>query len=99
MSTKTSFKDRFFAALLSFMLIVSMIPLNAITAYAATEDYPENFTVTVKDSGDNAIAEATINYSIKVDGRFSNRIITGIFYRYSEILRIDFRCGISCNRV
>ena len=68
MSTKTSFKDRFFAALLSFMLIVSMIPLNAITAFAATEEYPDSFTVTVKDTGDTMIDGASIDYSIKVDG-------------------------------
>lgn len=68
MSTKTSFKDRFFAALLSFMLIVSMIPLNAITAFAATTEYPDSFTVTVKDTGDTMIDGASIDYSIKVDG-------------------------------
>ena len=68
MRTDTKIINRFLAAILALMIIIAMIPINVISASAATEDFPDNFTITVKDSKGQMIDGADIDYSVKVDG-------------------------------
>lgn len=64
---KTRFKatDRFLAVLLALIMVIGMMP---VTVFAAAEDYPDNFIITVKDDAQGAVADAEISYEIKVDG-------------------------------
>ena len=48
--TRIKLCDRFLAALLSFMMIVAMIPVTTLQAFAATEDY---LTITVTEMEDD----------------------------------------------
>lgn len=68
MRTDTKIINRFLAAILALMIIIAIIPINVISASAATEDFPDDFTITVKDSTGKMIDGADIDYSVKVDG-------------------------------
>ena len=57
--TRVKLCDRFLAALLSIMMIVAMIPVTTLQAFAATDEYPNSYTVTVTD-GENAIEGAQV---------------------------------------
>ncbi len=50
---------RFLATLLSVLMIVTMIPITTLQAFATIPEQPENFTFTVND-GENAIEGATV---------------------------------------
>lgn len=56
LKTKTS--NRLLAALLSLVMVFSVIPFSTV-AHAATSEYPDSFTVTVTD-GENPIEGATV---------------------------------------
>lgn len=58
--TRVKLRDRFLAALLSVLMIFAMMPVTTLQALAATTEYPEMFTVTVKD-GENPVKDATVN--------------------------------------
>ena len=53
---------RLLAAFLSFVMVFSMIPFS-IVATAATTEYPDAFTVSVKDTEGNPIENATVVFS------------------------------------
>lgn len=57
--TRVKLTDRLLSIVLSIMMVVAMIPVTSLSAFAATADYPEHFTVTVKD-GENPIEGATV---------------------------------------
>lgn len=63
--TSVKLRDRFLAALLSVLMIVAMIPVTTLQAFAATEDY---LTITVTD-GENPIKDASVN--IKATGEIA----------------------------
>lgn len=68
MRKSTRIQNRFLAAILALMIIIAMVPVNVISASAATEKYPDDFTITVKDSKGKAVDEATVKYSVKING-------------------------------
>ena len=53
---------RLLAAFLSFVMVFSMIPFSMV-ATAATTEYPDAFTVSVKDTEGNPIENATVVFS------------------------------------
>ena len=79
MSTVTRVRNRVLAVLLTIMMIIAMIPVNMISASAATEDHQDVFTVTVKDSEKAVIDKVDIDYSVKVDGeeKLKDKVTTG----------------------
>lgn len=58
--TRVKLRDRFLAALLSVLMIVAMIPVTTLQAFAATTEYPDAYTVTVTD-GENSIEGAQVS--------------------------------------
>ncbi len=52
------------AAILTMLLVFGMVPVSAIPVSAATTDYPEAITVTVKDGGE-VVSGATVSFTIK----------------------------------
>ena len=58
--TRVKSTDRFLAILLSVLMVFAMLPMTSLTAFAATTEYPNSYTVTVKDEGGVAIEGATI---------------------------------------
>ena len=62
--TKIRPTDRVLAILLSVLMVLAMIPLTTLHTFAATQDFPDSYTVTVTD-GKNAIegAQVTIESS------------------------------------
>ena len=63
-NAKKSISRRFMAALLSFVLVLGLIPTSALTAYAATPEHPNGVTVSVTDQDGKGIAGATVEYHI-----------------------------------
>lgn len=57
--------ERFLAILLTLVMVIGMLP---ISAYASSTDFPDKFTVTVKDSEGTPVADAKVTYTLKVDG-------------------------------
>lgn len=68
MSKSTGIQNRLLAVILTLMIVIAMIPINVIPVNAATEDYPDDFTITVKDSKGQKVDEANVDYSVKVNG-------------------------------
>lgn len=62
--TKTSMSHRFLAAVLSFVMVLSLVPFSTLSAFAATVDHPDAVTVSVKDENGNALSGATVAYNI-----------------------------------
>ena len=58
--TRVKLRDRFLAALLSVLMIIAMIPVTTLQAFAATTEYPNAYTVTVTD-GENSIEGAQVS--------------------------------------
>lgn len=63
-NAKKSISRRFMAVLLSFVLVLGLIPTSALTAYAATPEHPNGVTVSVTDQDGKGIAGATVEYHI-----------------------------------
>ena len=63
MSFKKNNANRFLAGLLAVLMIVSMLPISAITAFAMSEGTTYTFTVT---DGTVAIENATITFVLMV---------------------------------
>lgn len=59
--TRVKLRDRFLAALLSVLMIFAMMPVTTLQAFAATTEYPDAYTVTVKDEEGVAVESATVN--------------------------------------
>lgn len=61
---KTSISRRFLAALLSFVLVLGLLPTSTLTAFAATAEHPDAITVSVTDQDGKALAGVTVAYSV-----------------------------------
>lgn len=62
---RTRKTDRFLAILLTFMMVIGMLP---VSVYAGPTEFPDKFTVTVKDENDTPVYGAAVTYTLKVDG-------------------------------
>lgn len=62
--TRVKPTDRFLSILLSVLMVLAMVPVTMLHTFAATQDFPDSYTVTVTD-GKNAIegAQVTIESS------------------------------------
>lgn len=63
-NAKTSISRRFLAALLSFVLVLGLLPTSTLTAFAATAEHPDAITVSVTDQDGKALAGVTVTYSV-----------------------------------
>ena len=63
-NAKTSISRRFLAALLSFVLVLGLLPTSTLTAFAATAEHPDAITVSVTDQDGKALAGVTVAYSL-----------------------------------
>lgn len=61
-NVKSKASHRLLAALLSIAMVFSMIPFSMV-AHAATTEYPDAFTVSVKDENGDAVEGATVEVS------------------------------------
>ena len=62
---RTRKTDRFLAILLTFMMVIGMLP---VSVYAGPIEFPNNFTVTVKDENGTPVSGAAVTYTLRVDG-------------------------------
>ena len=63
-NAKTGISCRLLAALLSFVLVLGLLPFSALTAFAATAEHPDAVTVSVTDQDGKALAGVTVTYSV-----------------------------------
>lgn len=61
---KTNLSKRLLAALLSVVMVFSVIPFSATMALAATDEHPNAVTLTVKDEAGNFIENAEVAFTI-----------------------------------
>ena len=61
---KTNLSKRLIAALLSVLMLLSIVPFSATTALAATDEHPDAVTLTVKDENGNSIKDAEVAFTI-----------------------------------
>lgn len=61
---KTNLSKRLLAALLSVLMVFSVIPFSATMALAATDEHPDAVTLTVKDEAGNFIENAEVAFTI-----------------------------------
>lgn len=61
---KTNLSKRLLAALLSVLMVFSVIPFSATMALAATDEHPNAVTLTVKDEDGNLIENAEVAFTI-----------------------------------
>lgn len=61
---KSKLTHRLLAALLSLAMVLSIMPISSMTAYAATSNHPNAVTITVKDSEGVAVSGATVTYTL-----------------------------------
>lgn len=57
--TRVKPTDRFLSILLSVLMVLAMVPVTTLHTFAATQDFPDSYTVTVTD-GKNAIEGAQV---------------------------------------
>ena len=61
---KTNLSKRLIAALLSVLMLLSIVPFSATTALAATDEHPDAVTITVKDENGSFIEDAEVTFTI-----------------------------------
>lgn len=61
---KTNLSKRLIASLLSVLMVLSIVPVSATTALAATDEHPDAVTITVKDENGNSIENADVAFTI-----------------------------------
>ena len=61
---KTKLSKRLIAALLSVLMLLSIVPLSATTAFAATDEHPDAVTLTVKDENGSVVEDAEVTFTI-----------------------------------
>ena len=54
--------SRVLAAVLSILMVLSLVPMSTWNVLAATPEYPETVTITVKDKAGQALSGATVDY-------------------------------------
>lgn len=66
-NVKSKASHRLLAAFLSFVMVFSMIPFSMV-AHAATTEYPDSFTVSVKDEEGNPLTDGSVVLTRSNDG-------------------------------
>lgn len=61
---KSKTSSRLLAALLSLVMVLSMLPITSLTALAATTEHPDAVTITVKDEDGNPVEGASVAFVI-----------------------------------
>lgn len=61
---KTNLSKRLLAALLSVLMLLSIVPISATTAFAATDEHPDAVTLTVKDENGSVVEDAEVAFTI-----------------------------------
>lgn len=61
---KTHLSKRLIAAVLSVLMLLSIVPLSATTAFAATDEHPDAVTLTVKDENGSVVEDAEVAFTI-----------------------------------
>lgn len=61
---KTNLSKRLIAALLSVLMLFSIVPFSDTTALAATDEHPDAVTITVKDENGYSIEDAEVAFTI-----------------------------------
>ena len=74
--------SRVLAAVLSILMVLSLVPTSTWTVLAATPEYPETVTITVKDEAGQALSGAIVDYKI-------NSVINGEEYQKNTVLTDD----------
>ncbi len=74
--------SRVLAAVLSILMVLSLVPMSTWNVLAATPEYPETVTITVKDKAGQALSGATVDYKI-------NSVINGEEYQKNTVLTDD----------
>ncbi|MBE6801975.1 MAG: hypothetical protein E7530_03730 [Ruminococcaceae bacterium] len=85
------------AAVLTMLLVFGMVPVSAIPVSAATTDYPEAVTVTVKDGG-NPISGAEVSFTItdSTDTEVKKGTVTTNANGSAEVLaKADYKEGLT----
>ena len=77
MRKETRIHNRLLAVILTLLMIIAMFPAGVISASAATEGHPDEFTITVKDSEGNPIEGAKIEYTVNKDEENKKETATG----------------------
>ncbi len=67
---KTNLSKRLVAALLSVLMLLSIVPFSATTVLAATDEHPDAVTLTVKDENRSVVEDAEVTFTIdsKING-------------------------------
>ena len=60
---KTNLSKRLIAALLSVLMLLSIVPFSATTALAATNEHPDAVTLTVKDENGSVVEDAEVAFA------------------------------------
>lgn len=63
-NVKSKLSNRLIAAFLSVVMVLGMMPLSAMPAYAATIEHPDAVTITVTDEDGAAVVGATVAYKV-----------------------------------
>lgn len=79
--TRVKSTDRFLAILLSVLMVFAMLPMTSLTAFAATTENTNPYTVTVNDVDGAAIDGATIK----------------LYKKYSEDVVLDLSATTDAN--
>lgn len=63
-NVKSKLSNRLIAAFLSVIMVIGMIPMSAMPAFAATDKHPNVVTITITDDEGAAIEGATVVYTV-----------------------------------
>ncbi len=99
MTKMSNATKRILAAVLTMLLVFGMVPVSAIPVSAATTDYPEAVTVTVKDGG-NPVSGAEVSFTItdSTDAEVKKDTVTTNANGSAEILaKAEYLDGMKIN--
>ncbi len=99
MTKMSNATKRILAAVLTMLLVFGMVPVSAIPVSAATTDYPEAVTVTVKDGG-NPVSGAEVSFTItdSTDAEVKKGTVTTNANGSAEILaKAEYLDGLKIN--
>ncbi|MBR4286070.1 MAG: Ig-like domain-containing protein [Clostridia bacterium] len=88
------------AVVLTMLLVFGMVPVSAIPVSAATTDYPEAVTVTVKDGNGNTVSGAEVSFTITDDANveIEKGTVTTNANGAAEVLaKADYKDGLTIN--
>lgn len=77
--------SRFFAAMLVVVMVFSMLPLNSIVVFAATEEHTDAVTITVKDANGDPLPGVTVLYHIDSE-------LNGVDYKTGSVVTDEYGC-------